>query len=120
MRLRYKDYEDKVLGGWIGKSIGGALGARFEGCKAWIDLEINEIIPDELPPNDDLDLQILWLKVLEEKGLALTGDDLGQAWIDGCWYPFNEYGNFRRNFRNGIKPPYTGAHDNEFFETGMG
>jgi hypothetical protein len=25
-----------------------------------------------MPPNDDLDLQVLWLKVLEEKGLALT------------------------------------------------
>ena len=108
MQLDYKDYLDKVLGGWIGKSIGGALGARFEGIKAWIDLDFDEIIPDTIPPNDDLDLQVLWLKVLEEKGPALTSDDLAKAWLDGCWYPFNEYGNFRRNFRNGVKPPWTG------------
>ncbi|NOZ22005.1 MAG: ADP-ribosylglycohydrolase family protein, partial [Planctomycetes bacterium] len=63
MKLTYKEYEDKILGGWIGKSIGGTIGARFEGCKAWIDLTIDETIPDELPPNDDLDLQVLWLKV---------------------------------------------------------
>ncbi|OGV83550.1 MAG: hypothetical protein A3K19_07625 [Lentisphaerae bacterium RIFOXYB12_FULL_65_16] len=120
MQLDYKDYLDKVLGGWIGKSIGGALGARFEGIKAWIDLDFDEIIPDTIPPNDDLDLQVLWLKVLEEKGPALTSDDLAKAWLEGCWYPFNEYGNFRRNFRNGIKPPLTGKHDNQFYESGMG
>jgi len=120
VKITYADYEDKILGGWIGKSIGGTLGARFEGCKAWIDLEIDEIIPDELPPNDDLDLQVLWLKVLEEKAASLTSDDLANAWLEGCWYPFNEYGNFRRNYRLGLKPPYTGMHNNEFFETGMG
>jgi len=120
MKLSYAEYEDKILGGWIGKSIGGALGARFEGCKAWIDLQLGEIIPEELPPNDDLDLQVLWLKVLEEKGPSLTSDDLADAWLEGCWYPFNEYGNFRRNYRVGIKPPYTGMFDNELFESGMG
>jgi len=120
MKITYANYEDKILGGWIGKSIGGTLGARFEGCKAWIDLELDEIIPDELPPNDDLDLQVLWLKVLEEKGASLTSDDLADAWLEGCWYPFNEYGNFRRNYRLGLRPPYTGRHNNEFFETGMG
>jgi len=120
MEIRYSEYEDKILGGWVGKSIGGTLGARFECIKAWIDLSIDEIIPEQIPPNDDLDLQVLWLKVLEEKGPALTSDDLAQAWLDGCWYPFNEYGNFRRNFRNGVKPPYTGRHDNTFFESGMG
>ena len=120
MDIPYAEYEDKILGGWIGKSIGGALGARFEGCKCWIDLGMDEIIPDTLPPNDDLDLQVLWLKVLEDKGASLTSDDLADAWLEGCWYPFNEYGNFRRNYRLGIKPPYTGMHDNEFFDTGMG
>ena len=120
MKITYSDYEDRILGGWIGKSLGGALGARFEGCKCWIDLGMDEIIPDTLPPNDDLDLQVLWLKVLEQKGASLTSDDLADAWIEGCWYPFNEYGNFRRNYRLGLKPPYTGMHNNEFFESGMG
>lgn len=108
------------MGGWIGKSLGGALGAHFEGIKAWIDLSLDEIIPETIPPNDDLDLQVLWLKVLEEKGPSLTSEDLAQAWIEGCWYSFNEYGNFRRNYRNGINPPYTGRHDNTFYESGMG
>ena len=57
------------------------------------------MFPEAMPPNDDLDLQVLWLKVLEEKGAALTADDLAAAWLEGCWYPFNEYGIFRRNWR---------------------
>ncbi|MFX0199038.1 MAG: ADP-ribosylglycohydrolase family protein [Candidatus Hodarchaeota archaeon] len=120
MQLLYDDYLDKILGGWIGKSIGGAIGARFEGDKNWIEIDPETMFPEELPPNDDLDLQVLWLKVLEEKGAALTSDDLGQAWLDWCWYHFNEYGVFRRNWRLGIHPPYSGRYDNEFWETGMG
>jgi len=94
MNLTYDRYLDQVLGGWIGKSIGGTIGARFEGYKGWIELAPEDMFPDKVPPNDDLDIQVLWLKVLEEKGAALTSDDMAQAWLEGCWYPFNEYGIF--------------------------
>lgn len=120
MQLSYERYLDQILGGWIGKSMGGAIGARFEGHKGWIELKAEEMFPPSMPPNDDLDLQILWLKVLEEKGAALTSDDLAAAWLEGCWYPFNEYGIFRRNWRLGIHPPYTGSFTNQFWETGEG
>ncbi len=120
MRISYDRYLDQILGGWIGKSIGGAIGARFEGNKGWIEIAPEEMFPKEIPPNDDLDLQVLWLKVLEEKGLALTSDDLAAAWLEGCWYPFNEYGIFRRNWRLGIHPPMSGRFTNQFWETGMG
>jgi len=120
MHLDYDVYLDKVLGGWIGKSAGGAIGARFEGTKAYIEISPEEMFPDEMPPNDDLDLQVLWLKVLEEKGAALTSDDLAEAWLKGCWYPFNEYGIFRQNWRLGIHPPMSGRFTNQFWETGEG
>ncbi|NOZ29868.1 MAG: hypothetical protein GXP39_17710 [Chloroflexi bacterium] len=120
MHLAYERYLDQVLGGWIGKSMGGAIGARFEGNKGWIEISPDEMFPDQMPPNDDLDLQVLWLKVLEEKGAALTADDLAAAWLEGCWYPFNEYGIFRRNWRLGIHPPTSGRFTNQFWETGMG
>ena len=120
MQLGYDRYLDQVLGGWIGKSMGGAVGARFEGNKGWIEIAPQEMFPDRMPPNDDLDLQVVWLKVLEEKGASLTSDDLAAAWLDGCWYPFNEYGIFRRNFRLGIHPPMSGRFTNQFWESGMG
>ena len=120
MQLSYEQYLDKVLGGWIGKCIGGTIGARFEGNKDWVEILPDEMFPDVVPSNDDLDLQILWLKVLEEKGASLTSDDLAEAWLEGCWYPFNEYGIFRRNYRLGIHPPESGRFTNQFWETGMG
>ncbi len=120
MQLSYERYLDQVLGGWIGKSAGGAIGARFEGNKDWIEISPEEMFPDEMPPNDDLDLQVLWLKVLEEKGSAITSDDMAHAWLEGCWYPFNEYGIFRRNWRLGIHPPMSGRFTNQFWETGEG
>jgi hypothetical protein len=120
MQLNYDRYLDQVLGGWIGKSVGGAIGARFEGNKGWIEIDPGEMFPPTMPPNDDLDLQVLWLKVLEEKGAALTSDDLAEAWLEGCWYPFNEYGIFRRNWRLGIHPPMSGQFTNQFWETGEG
>jgi hypothetical protein len=120
MKISYERYLDAILGGWIGKSAGGAIGARFEGYKGWIEINPSEMFPDKMPPNDDLDLQVLWLKVLEEKGAALTSDDLAAAWLEGCWYPFNEYGIFRRNWRLGIHPPDSGRFTNQFWETGEG
>ncbi len=120
MKLSYARYLDQVLGGWIGKSIGGTVGARFEGYKGWIELATDAMFPDRIPPNDDLDLQVLWLKVLEKRGATLTSHDLAEAWLEGCWYPFNEYGIFRRNYRLGIHPPWSGRFTNQFWETGMG
>jgi ADP-ribosylglycohydrolase len=120
MQLNYDRYLDQVFGGWIGKSMGGAIGARFEGNKGWIEIPSGDMFPAVTPPNDDLDLQVLWLKVLEEKGAALTSDDMAAAWLEGCWYPFNEYGIFRRNWRLGIRPPMSGKFGNQFWDTGMG
>lgn len=120
MQLSYARYYDQILGGWLGKSMGGAIGARFEGHKGWIELKPEEMFPASMPPNDDLDLQVLWLKVLEEKGAVLTSDDLAAAWLEGCWYPYNEYGIFRRNWQLDIHPPDSGRFTNQFWETGEG
>lgn len=120
MHLDYEHYRDAIYGGWIGKSIGGAIGDRFEAQKRWIELDPADFFPAELPPNDDLDLQVVWLGVLEERGLATTADDLAAAWLERCWYPMSEYGVFRRNWRCGIHPPTSGSFDNVFWGDSMG
>jgi hypothetical protein len=120
MKLSFERYLDQVMGGWLGKCIGGTVGARFEGDKSWIEIDPADMFPPIVPANDDLDLQVLWLKVLEEKGPALTSDDLAIAWLEGCWYPYNEYGIFRRNWTLGLHPPFSGSFTNPFWSTGMG
>jgi len=118
--ISYSEYYDKVYAGWIGKCIGGNIGAAVENNKYLMDLKESEVFPDDIPPNDDLDLQLLWLQVLETKGVHLTSGDLAEAWEKHCWYPFNEYGYFLHNFERGIEPPTSGWYNNQFFRRSMG
>ncbi|MHB8963115.1 MAG: ADP-ribosylglycohydrolase family protein [Saccharofermentanales bacterium] len=117
--ISYKNYYDKVYGGWLGKCLGGAAGAPVEGVKGSIETSMREIMNPDLP-NDDLDLQLLWLEVFEKKGPYLTTMDLADAWYRQCWYPFGEYGYFLKNYEQGIYPPLSGSRNNRYFCEGMG
>ena len=120
LSISYKNFLDKVHGCWYGKCLGGAAGAPVEGIKKVIEVEDFTSIFNPDLPNDDLDLQLLWLDVLENKGTLINSCDLADAWIEKCWYPFSEYGYFMKNYMRGIKPPYTGVINNSFFKEGMG
>ena len=118
--MEYSVYLDKIYGGWIGKCLGGAAGAPVEGYKKIIEHEhYSEVIRTDLP-NDDLDLQLLWLEVLQKKGLDIGSKDLAFAWDKQCWYPFSEYGLFLKNYERGIMPPYSGGFNNPLFKEGEG
>lgn len=119
-KITYDRYFDKVYGGWFGKCLGGAAGAPVEGKKELITIsDFREIINPHLP-NDDLDIQLLWLETLEKNGVDLTLEKLADAWMEKCWYPFSEYGYFMKNYKRGIRPPYSGTFNNSFFKEGMG
>lgn len=118
--LTYSTYLDKVYGGWYGKCLGGAAGAPVEGVKSIIEVDHYRSIMNPDLPNDDLDIQLLWLEVLEQKGPYLTSNDLADAWMEKCWYPFSEYGYFLKNYKRGIRPPYSGTFNNSFFKEAMG
>lgn len=119
-KIEYKEFLDKVHGCWYGKCLGGAAGAPVEGIKKVIEVgDFSEIFNPDLP-NDDLDLQLLWIDVLKNKGTIINSCDLADAWVEKCWYPFSEYGYFLKNYMRGIKPPYSGIINNSFFKEGMG
>lgn len=117
--MTYEEYLNKVYGGWFGKCLGGAAGAPVEGVKGTVNATMREIMDPNIP-NDDLDLQLLWLEILEKKGPYLTSYDLAKGWKEQCWYPFGEYGYFLKNFARGIYPPLSGVYNNEYFHEGMG
>lgn len=120
MNITYEKYFDKVYGGWIGKCLGGAAGAPVEGFKKLIECkDYKEMLRTDLP-NDDLDLQLLWLEVLQKKGFYITAEDLAHAWDKQCWYPFSEYGIFLKNYERGIMPPLSGKFNNPLFCEGEG
>lgn len=119
-KIDYKDYLDKTLGCWMGKCISGTIGAPFEGAKELFDIQYESSMLEKMLPNDDLDLQVLWLWVLEQKGVLFTSDDLANAFFTKCPYAPGEYAVFKKNYSRGIHPPMTGWYNNRYYIQGMG
>ena len=110
----------KMIGGLLGKAVGGTLGAPFEGCRGPLKLKYYEPVPDKMLPNDDLDLQILWAcKLREEWNGILSCANLAQAWVDCVAFPFDEYGLAIRNIKLGLTGKAIGIYDNAFAD-GLG
>ena len=63
--IDYKEYLDKVYGCYLGVSIGGLVGAPYEGAKEIIDAPIDLSGIDQMLFNDDLDLQVLFFQAVE-------------------------------------------------------
>jgi hypothetical protein len=61
-------------------SIGGTPGAPMEWRRAVLDLDFyTQILNGEPLPNDDLDIQLLWLVALEEKSIDLIAHTLNSG-----------------------------------------
>lgn len=112
--LNEKEYYRIVYGGWLGKNIGGTLGAPVEGKKELLDLDFYPVLPEGPLENDDLDLQLVWLHALEQYGPGLTARELGQEWLDHIFFPFDEYGYALTNLRRGLVAPLCGSFNNPF------
>jgi ADP-ribosylglycohydrolase len=113
--LNRAEYRKKVLGCWMGKNIGGTVGAPFEWKRQVNDISfyVTEQKGEPLP-NDDLDLQLLWLIALEERGPALDAKTLAELWLLYVAAHWSEYGVTKVNLRAGLPPPLSGSHNNPF------
>jgi ADP-ribosylglycohydrolase len=108
---------DKVLGCWMGKNCGGTLGGPLEKVfseEKPLDVWYYPEVREGGIPNDDLEIQLIWLRALEEIGLDLTADDLAEYWLDHVAYNFDEYGLMKTNLRLGLRPPVAGFYNNYF------
>jgi ADP-ribosylglycohydrolase len=112
--LNEADYYRIVYGGWLGKNIGGTLGAPVEGRKELLELSFYPVLPEGPLENDDLDLQLVWLHALEQYGPRITAKELGQEWLEHVFFPFDEYGYALTNLRRGLIAPVAGAFNNPF------
>src|ERR1700761_5480479 len=106
---------DRIQGCWLGKAVGGTLGQTFEGLSGPLEATFYHPVPQEMVPNDDLDLQVLYACILEplEKPV-IDRHLLSDAWREHVAFPWNEYGVGMRNQAEGIEPPYSGSFDNWF------
>lgn len=103
----------------MGKSIGGTLGLPVEGKLGPLSLSYYDPVPTIAPPNDDLELQLVWLDIVEKSTGKLTADDFGQAWLRHIHYMWDEYGRCRWNLRRGVPASEAGLFENHF-HAGMG
>ena len=118
--IDYQTYYDRILGGWIGKSLGGIIGAPYECHKQFTPVGKEDLWPSQLYPNDDLDIQVVWLEALQEIGITPTARQLAEFWHKRCFYTCCEYGVFIDNLEHGIYPPLTGTWNNDFFNSSEG
>ncbi len=114
------NYREKVMGCWLGKTVGGTLGQPYEGVLGPLELDFYDPVPVDIIPNDDLDLQVLWACVLNKMEEPVVDRQIiGKAWLEHVDFPWDEYGIAIRNMRNGIMPSFSGSHDN-YFVNGLG
>ncbi len=58
---------DRIHACWIGKNIGGTMGTPFEGRRQINDIQGFSTPEGVVLPNDDLDLQLIWLRAVEDQ-----------------------------------------------------
>ena len=117
IKLSESVYRDKVMGCWLGKNAGGSLGAPHEkmwGNKKTFDISFYTKMEEGGLPNDDLEIQLIWLMMLEERGLEVTCKDFAEYWMNHIGYCPDEYGCHKTNLRKGLAPPISGKHNNPF------
>lgn len=120
--INRREYRDKVLGCWTGKNIGGTLGAPMEGRREMFDITFyTQNLRGNPVPNDDLDLQLAWLRAVETYGVYDVDEKiLGEYWLAHVTGPWNEYGTARFNMINGLLPPLSGFCNNEQWKNSNG
>lgn len=97
--------------------MGGTLGGPCEGVPGPLALTFYDPVPTRALPNDDLDLQVVWLHHLRTHGhRRVTPEILAEAWQRHVLFPFDEYAVARRNRAFGLSGPAQGATDNFFGE----
>ncbi len=117
------EYEEKVLGSWIGRVVGDHVGAPLEFRPHG---EIQEkygnlsYYPQPVDPdyvNDDEMYEICALIALEKHGIDLTARDIAQEWIDLLYkLNFTAEQVALKNLRKGIWPPESGIINNMYHD----
>ena len=115
IKINREELKDKISACWIGKNIGGTFAGPYEHKKEVLDIKGFITEPGEPLPNDDLDLQLVWLRAMEDFGPKMLNERiLAEYWIDHIPPYWNEYGIAKGNMARGLVPPICGEYENEW------
>lgn len=118
IKINKEEYRSKLHGCWMGKAIGGAIGMPYELTKEINDCKGFSTPKGEPVPNDDLDLQLVWLVAMEDMGpKTLSANSLADYWLTYIPPHWNEYGICRANMEMGLLPPLSGHFKNKWIHS---
>lgn len=121
LKFNRDSLRDKIYACWLGKNMGGTIGAPYEGKHEMNDIQGFITKPGEVLPNDDLDLQLIWLKAMEEQGPdGVNAQVLGEYWLSYIGPNWNEYGVCKSNLRAGLPAPLSGEYNNAYWQHSNG
>ncbi len=114
-KLSFKEYMNKVDGCWLGKNIGGTLGGPYEGARGLNNVTFyKDGVNQTALPNDDLDLQLVWLRAAELHGKDVNAQILSDYWATYITPHWDEYGICKQNLKLGLVPPHSGSFMNAY------
>ena len=105
--------EDKILGAWVGKSYGAAMGEpleffftgrTFEGSVNVQKQALQEWLVDE----DDLYVNLAMMEVVAEKGLGATSEDFAAPYRNAGFLVWHANGQARQNLLEGVPAELAG------------
>lgn len=118
-----KDYPDRVLGSWVGRAVGSAVGAptefRPDPYIKWKYGEIDGHIKDLSKPyvNDDEMYEIVALIALEKFGIGLNAADLAKCWRENLYtMMFTAEARAYKNLKLGFLPPWSARLNNPWYD----
>lgn len=121
MKINKEEYLDKLRGCFTGKNIGGTMGGPYEGTREILDIKGYKTEKGEPLPNDDLDLQLVWLAALEDQGPQhIDSEMLGEYWQSFITPYWSEYGISKINMQRGFPPSVAGDMPNNIWKHSNG
>lgn len=114
LRLNRDRLRDRIYACWLGKNMGGTMGGPYEGTKELLDIKGFSTAEGEVLPNDDLDLQLVWLSIIQQFGPRNINEHIfGEYWLSNIGPNWNEYGIGKGNLREGLLAPLCGEYNNK-------
>ena len=83
MHISFDTLADKIRGCWQGKTLAVSSVRRLRGYRKVNDVSFyTQDLEKGLPPNDDLDLQLVWLNAVEKFGRGVNAVNFGRLLAD--------------------------------------